>query len=124
MHERARESDSFIQYIFIYQRALELFPDRDMSDLSVCCYSISNKLYEDTSSNIMLRVLIDKYKIKTKYEDLIRLEVEILDKTRFSLPLIPINSIVYYKFIKKYGNIEDPDAGMMPPMNFPTAGMA
>ncbi|MBK9566677.1 MAG: DUF3467 domain-containing protein [Saprospiraceae bacterium] len=28
------------------------------------------------------------------------------------------------RYENQYGNIEDPDAGMMPPMNFPTAGMA
>ncbi len=28
------------------------------------------------------------------------------------------------RYEAQHGNIEDPEAGMMPPMNFPTAGMA
>ncbi|HRO72831.1 MAG TPA: DUF3467 domain-containing protein [Saprospiraceae bacterium] len=28
------------------------------------------------------------------------------------------------RYENQFGNIEDPEAGMMPPMNFPTAGMA
>ncbi len=107
--EKNMPIESFIQYVFIYHTSLQLFPHRNMTDLSICSYSIATKLYEDTSSNIMIRVLIDKYKIQTKYEDLIGLELEILDKTRFDLPLIPISSVIYYKFLQKYGEIEDID---------------
>ena len=98
--------DSFVQYMILFRKTIRDFPQKKLIDLSVCCFSMMNKVYESTACNVMLRRMLREFteKIKipfiTSEETLINLELEILHHYSFNVPLIPIHSMIYYNFLK------------------------
>ena len=91
-----RSLESFIQYILLFRKAIRDFPQKKLDDLSLCCFSITNKLYENTACNVMIKRLLRDIKHKTAEETLIKLELEILNHYGFNVPIVPIYSMLYY----------------------------
>jgi serine/threonine protein kinase len=92
--------ESFIQYILLFRKVIHDFPSKKIADLSFCCFSIMNKVYELTACNVMLKRLLRDILHKTPQDVLIKLEIEILNYYEFNVPLVPIHSIIYYYFLK------------------------
>jgi serine/threonine protein kinase len=88
--------NTFIQYIFIFHKAITLYPDNDYTDLSIVSLGIAIKLYEVNPSNVILTELINLFGCKTVLKELVVLEMVFLRDTSFNLPVIPINTIFYY----------------------------
>lgn len=88
--------ESFIQYILLFRKAIVDFSEKKLDELSICCFSITNKLYEDTACNVMIKRLLKDIPHKTSEELLIKLELDILNRYGFNVPLVPIYSMMYY----------------------------
>ena len=104
--EYNKSLESFVQYMILFRKTIHDFPKKKIEDLSVCSFSIMNKVYESTACSVMLNRMIREFKVNIKQpltstqDILIDLELEILNYYKFDFPLVPIHSIIYYYFLK------------------------
>ena len=95
-----KSMESFVQYMILFRKTIRDFPQKKLEDLSLCCFSMMSKVYEDTACNVMLRRLLREIPNKTPEDTLVSLELEILNHYGFNVPLIPIHSMIFYYFLK------------------------
>lgn len=95
-----KSMESFVQYMILFRKTIRDFPQKKLDDLSLCCFSMMSKVYEDTACNVMLKRLLREIPNKTPEDALVRLELEILNHYGFNVPLIPIHSMIFYYFLK------------------------
>jgi serine/threonine protein kinase len=95
-----KSMESFVQYMILFRKTINDFPQKKLDDLSLCCFSMMSKVYEDTACNVMLRRLLREIPNKTPEDTLVKLELEILNQYGFNVPLVPIHSMIYYYYLK------------------------
>jgi serine/threonine protein kinase len=95
-----KSMESFVQYMILFRKTIRDFPQKKIDDLSLCCFSMMSKVYEDTACNVMLKRLLREIPNKTPEDTLVKLELEILNHYGFNVHLVPIHSMIYYYFLK------------------------